>query len=91
MEFGDTGGFRIADLCCPVHGIGGTDPGDGPWEREAAERWQALRDYLEATAAECEAGLPAGAGDDLLTGVRTGRALACRAALRKMRELEDSP
>ena len=58
--------------------------------REAAERWQALRDYLHATAAECEAGLPAGGADDLLTGVRTGRAVACRAALRRMRELEDS-
>jgi len=59
--------------------------------REHADRWQALRDYLEATAAGCEAGLPAFARDDLLAGVRTGRALACRAALRRMRELEDSP
>jgi len=58
--------------------------------REAAERWQALRGYLDATAAECEAGLPGDGSDDLLTGVRTGRAVACRAALRKMRELEDS-
>lgn len=30
--FGDTGGVRIADLTCPVHGVGGTDPGDGNWE-----------------------------------------------------------
>jgi hypothetical protein len=29
--FRDTGGFRIADLACPVHGIKGTDPGDGYW------------------------------------------------------------
>lgn len=34
--FKDTSGFRIADLCCPVHGVSGTDPGDGYWER--AER-----------------------------------------------------
>ena len=59
--------------------------------REHADRWQALRGYLEATAAECEAGLPGNGRDDLLTGVRTGRAVACRAALRRMRELEDSP
>ena len=32
VEFRDTGGFRIADLTCPVHGVGGTDPGDGYWE-----------------------------------------------------------
>ena len=31
-RFGDTGGCRIADLCCPVHGTSGTDPGDGYWE-----------------------------------------------------------
>lgn len=30
--FTDTGGYRIADLTCPVHGINGTDPGDGYWE-----------------------------------------------------------
>ena len=59
--------------------------------REHADRWQVLREYLDATAAECEAGLPGNGRDDLLTGVRTGRALACRAALRRMRELEDSP
>jgi hypothetical protein len=35
-RFGDTGGFRIADLCCPVHGTNGTDPGDGYWDDEAA-------------------------------------------------------
>jgi hypothetical protein len=29
--FRDTGGFRIADLTCPVHGVHGTDPGDGQW------------------------------------------------------------
>jgi len=59
--------------------------------REHADRWQALRDYLDATAAEYGAGLPGGSGDDLLTGVRAGWALACKAALRRMRELEDSP
>ena len=31
-HFRDTGGFRIADLTCPVHGVNGTEPGDGPWE-----------------------------------------------------------
>ena len=31
-RFTDTGGFRIADLCCPVHGTDGTDPGDGYWD-----------------------------------------------------------
>jgi hypothetical protein len=30
-RFNDTGGFRIADLACPVHGVDGTDPGDGYW------------------------------------------------------------
>jgi hypothetical protein len=30
-RFADTGGFRIADLACPVHGVDGTDPGDGMW------------------------------------------------------------
>ncbi len=28
-RFSDTGGFRIADLACPIHGVNGTDPGDG--------------------------------------------------------------
>jgi hypothetical protein len=32
VRFRDTGGFRIADLTCPVHGVNGTDPGDGYWE-----------------------------------------------------------
>lgn len=32
-RFSDAGGFRIADLCCPVHGVSGTDPGDGPRPR----------------------------------------------------------
>ena len=31
-RFSDTGGFRIADLTCPVHGVSGTDPGDGYWD-----------------------------------------------------------
>lgn len=31
-EFNDTDGFRIADLTCPVHGVDGTDPGDGMWD-----------------------------------------------------------
>ena len=35
--FSDTEGFRIADLCCPVHGVSGTDPGDGYWEREVQQ------------------------------------------------------
>lgn len=30
-KFSDIGGYRIADLCCPVHGVDGSDPGDGPW------------------------------------------------------------
>lgn len=30
-RFRDTGGFRIADLTCPTHGLSGTDPGDGYW------------------------------------------------------------
>ena len=30
--FADTGGYRIADLTCPVHGVGGTNPGDGYWD-----------------------------------------------------------
>ena len=30
-RFSDTGGYRIADLTCPTHGVGGTDPGDGMW------------------------------------------------------------
>lgn len=32
IQFKDTGGFRIADLTCPVHGVGGTSPGDDYWE-----------------------------------------------------------
>jgi hypothetical protein len=28
-KFVDTGGFGIADLCCPIHGVDGSDPGDG--------------------------------------------------------------
>ena len=35
-RFRDTGGFRIADLTCPVHGIGGTKPGDGYWDEDGA-------------------------------------------------------
>lgn len=37
IRFRDTGGYRIADLTCPVHGIDGTDPGDGYWETPPAE------------------------------------------------------
>lgn len=37
VRFKDTGGFRIADLCCPVHGVDGTDPGDGNWDAEVPE------------------------------------------------------
>lgn len=29
-RFRDTGGLRIADLGCPIHGVDGSDPGDGP-------------------------------------------------------------
>jgi len=36
-RFRDTGGFRIADLTCPVHGVNGTDPGDGYWDDDDAE------------------------------------------------------
>lgn len=32
-RFCDAGGFRIADLCCQVHGTNGTDPGDGYWDQ----------------------------------------------------------
>jgi len=35
IRFSDTGGFRIADLCCPVHGVNGTEPGDEYWEEGA--------------------------------------------------------
>lgn len=31
-RFTDTGGYRIADLACPIHGVGGPIRGDGPWE-----------------------------------------------------------
>lgn len=31
-QFTDIGDYRIADLTCPVHGVDGTDPGDGFWE-----------------------------------------------------------
>jgi hypothetical protein len=30
--FTDIGEARIADLTCPVHGVDGTEPGDGFWE-----------------------------------------------------------
>lgn len=33
-HFSDTGGFRIGDLCCPVHGVDGAKPLDGPWDIE---------------------------------------------------------
>ena len=32
IQFTDIGEARIADLTCPVHGVEGTDPGDGFWE-----------------------------------------------------------
>ena len=54
---------------------------------EWAGRWEALREYLDDTAAECEAGSLA-ATDETLHASRAGRALASRATLRKMRELE---
>lgn len=31
-RFKDTGGVRIADLACPIHGVEGTEPGDGMWD-----------------------------------------------------------
>lgn len=34
-HFSDTGGMRIGDLCCPVHGVGGHEPLDGPWDEKA--------------------------------------------------------
>lgn len=36
-RFSDTGGFRIADLTCPIHGVNGTDPGDGMWDDSTPE------------------------------------------------------
>lgn len=33
-HFSDTGGMRIGDLCCPVHGVNGPEPLDGPWDDE---------------------------------------------------------
>ena len=30
--FTDIGEYRIADLTCPIHGVDGTEPGDGFWE-----------------------------------------------------------
>lgn len=33
-RFKDTGGYRIADLQCPIHGVDGSNPGDGPWEED---------------------------------------------------------
>lgn len=32
VMFTDTDGYRIADLCCPRHGVSGDLPPDGPWE-----------------------------------------------------------
>ena len=32
LMFTDIGERRIADLTCPVHGVDGSDPGDGFWE-----------------------------------------------------------
>jgi hypothetical protein len=49
-RFSDTGGFRIADLCCPVHGVDGTDPGDGYWEDEPRTP---VTDKGTATEGEC--------------------------------------
>lgn len=31
-HFSDTGGYRVSDLSCCVHGVNGTNPGDGYWE-----------------------------------------------------------
>jgi hypothetical protein len=31
-RFKDTNGYRIGDLTCPVHGVSGPRPLDGPWE-----------------------------------------------------------
>jgi hypothetical protein len=38
VRFRDTGGFRVGDPCCPVHGVDGTGPLDGPWDDDAAAR-----------------------------------------------------
>jgi hypothetical protein len=35
-HFRDTGGVRVGDLCCPVHGVDGPEPTDGPWDGCAA-------------------------------------------------------
>ena len=35
VKFKDTGGFQIADLTCPIHGIDGTSPGD--WQEDSDE------------------------------------------------------
>jgi hypothetical protein len=43
-RFRDTGGFRIADLACPVHGVGGTEPGDGYWPEAGAAAERARRE-----------------------------------------------
>lgn len=32
--FHDTGGYRIADMNCPIHGLNGTHPGDGYWDED---------------------------------------------------------
>jgi hypothetical protein len=36
-RFADTGGYRVGDLTCPVHGLNGTGPLDGPWEADAGQ------------------------------------------------------
>lgn len=55
-RFSDTGGFRIADLGCPVHGVDGTDPGDGYWDEgddeQRAERMFAAMDRYAAMTTE---------------------------------------
>jgi hypothetical protein len=32
-RFKDIGDYRIADMTCPIHGVNGTNPGDGPDDR----------------------------------------------------------
>jgi len=61
-RFTDTGGFRIANLTCPVHGVNGTHPGDDYWEDEApttrvingrefdlhtVQGWKALKEMID--------------------------------------------
>lgn len=50
VRFRDTGGFRVGDLTCPVHGVEGTEPLDGPWDDAPVS--PAARTYTSAEVAE---------------------------------------